>query len=183
MLAKINHKLLINALSFQIVWFICVQGNSLHAALATLSLLVLHALIFKPNAKASLFLLAFAVIGFTGDNLITHAVSLSYASQHQAHEVPLVTPIWLLCLWIAFSTTMNHSMRWLFKRPYSALLIGFLAPISYIAGIKISGSTLLSPYWQFFVLEGCWWALLLVSYQMSHSKFMHSLPSCETRHA
>lgn len=183
MFSKINTKFLINALGFQIVWLICVQGNSLHAALAILSLLVLHALIVKPKVKASLFLLAFSVIGFTGDNLIAHAVDVSYVSQSPVYEMPLVLPIWLLCLWIAFSTTMNHSMRWLFKSPYIALLIGFLAPISYIAGIQLSGSTLLSPYWQFFVLEGCWWALLLVAYQVLHSNFMHSPSSRETSHA
>lgn len=171
MFSNINRNLLTNALSFQIVWFICVQGNSLHAALATLFLLILHALIFKPNVKGSLFLLAFSVIGFTGDSLIALTVDLSYASQHHVHEMPLVTPVWLLCLWIAFSTTMNHSMKWLFKSPYIAFLIGLLlVPISYIAGIKLSNSTLLAPYWQFILLEGLWWALLLVVYQLLVSK-------------
>lgn len=163
MLSKINYRLLINALSFQITWFICVQGNNLRAALATLGLLVVHLILFKINViqhiKTSLLLFVFCLIGFLGDNLIAYAAHLTYSS-------PDFGPVWLLCLWISFSITMNHSMKWLFQSPAISFFTGLLlVPLSYIAGIKLSGSTLLSPYWQFFILEGLWWAVLLTVYQ------------------
>lgn len=204
MFAIINPKLLINALSFQIVWFICVQGNSLYAAFAILSLLVLHAIVFRvgmsTHIKSCLFLLAFCLVGFLGDSMIAYSLELTYTSDWNAQvfsvfstlptsptfpipEFSFLGPVWLLCLWIAFSITMNHSMAWLFKSPFMAFFAGLLfVPFSYIAGIKLSGSTLVAPYWQFFVLEGCWWALLLVGYQILHSNFMHSLSSCEASH-
>lgn len=163
MFSKINYRLLINALSFQVTWFICVQGNNLHAVLATSILLAVHLFIFKVNViqhiKTGLLLFVFCLIGFLGDNLIASAVYLSYSS-------PDFVPVWLLCLWIAFSITMNHSMKWLFKNPAISFFTGLLlVPLSYFAGITLSGSTLLSPYWQFFILEGLWWAVVLTVYQ------------------
>ena len=184
MLSKINFRLLTNALIFQVAWFICVQGNNLHAIWATLSLLALHLMLFKINViqhiKTSLLLLSFCLAGFLGDSLVAAAVYLTYSNNLGSESVaaiPLISilpinssttfgPAWLLCLWISFSTTMNHSMNWLFQSPTISFLTGLLlVPLSYIAGIKLSGSILLSPYWQFYILEGLWWAVLLSAYQ------------------
>lgn len=176
MLSDINYRLLTNALSFQIAWFICVQGNNLYAVLTTVCLLSLHAILFRINTylqiKSSLLLLAFCLIGFIGDNLIAFTVDLTYSNYQNNQILSLTTlgPVWLLCLWLSFSITMNHSMKWLFQSPVIAFCIGLLfVPLSYIAGITLSESTLLAPYWQFFILEGLWWALLLTGYQILNS--------------
>lgn len=162
MLSSTNTKLLINAFAFQIVWFICVQGNNLYAALATLGLILLNQQIFKTNAKVWLVLLLFSIVGYLGDTAITLFIDLKYSNSLQSFA-----PIWLLSLWLAFSTTLNHSMNWLFNSPFIALAAGLLlVPLSYIAGITLSDSTMNDPYWMFILAEGTWWALLLISYQI-----------------
>jgi hypothetical protein len=74
-------------------------------------------------------------------------------------------------------------MQWLFKTPYLTVFVAlFFVPISYFAGITMSGSTFSASTGSFnigslangsfFIAEGVWWAILLVSYKRiteSHS--------------
>lgn len=161
MLSSANTKLLINAFAFQIVWFICVQGHNIYAAIATIGLIGLNQYLFKTNAKVWLVLLLFSLVGYLGDTAITQFIDLQYSSSFETFA-----PIWLLSLWFAFSTTLNHSMNWLFSSPFIALVAGLLlVPLSYLAGITLSDSVINDPYWIFVLAEGVWWALLLVTYQ------------------
>ena len=46
-----------------------------------------------------------------------------------------IAPFWMLALWIAFATTLNHSMRWLMHRPVVAAIGGAVfGPLAYLAG-------------------------------------------------
>ena len=162
-----NKKVIANALGFQVVWFICVQGNNLNAALAAIGLLCLHKLIFKIDLKAWPILIAFSLIGYLGDSVLANNFHLIYSD-----NLDPLAPLWLLSLWLAFSTTLKHSMQWLFNSKYLTVFIAiFIVPISYFAGIQLSGSTFslpinsTMPYWAFYIAEGIWWATLLLGYK------------------
>ena len=123
---------------------------------------ILNQQLFKTNAKVWLVLLLFSLVGYLGDTAITLLIDLKYSNSFETFA-----PIWLLSLWIAFSTTLNHSMNWLFNSPLIALAAGLLlVPLSYVAGITLSDSAINDPYWMFIVAEGAWWAVLLVCYQL-----------------
>lgn len=162
-----NKNLIINAIGFQIVWFICVQGNNLFAITATITLLAIHQKIFKPELKRWKLLIIFSLIGYVGDNFIAMLFEVTYSGY--------LIPLWLLCLWLSFSTTIDHAMSWIFNKSYITLLVGtFMVPISYFAGISLSGSSLnhisdSSLFWLFFLTEGIWWSILLLSYQKTKS--------------
>jgi hypothetical protein len=162
-----NKKVIANALGFQILWFICVQGNNLNAALAAIGLLCLHKFIFKIGLKAWPILIAFSLIGYLGDSVLANNFHLNYRD-----NLDPLAPLWLLSLWLAFSTTLKHSMQWLFNSKYLTVFIAILiVPISYFAGIQLSGSTFslpinsTMPYWAFYIAEGIWWATLLLGYK------------------
>lgn len=175
MLSKINSKMLMNALGFQVVWFICVQGNNLYAVIATVILLALHTTLYRDSLKIWPILIAFSLLGFLGDSGIAWLLNITYTDHLQT-----LAPLWLMCLWAAFATTMHHSMKWLFKSPFIAFVTGLLlVPLSYIAGINLSGSSLAAPYWQFFMVEGLWWGVLLVGYQ----RFFSVLSDSEVQNA
>jgi len=54
--------------------------------------------------------------------------------------------VWLICLWIVFSTLLNHSLRWLQSQLFIAVLLGALmAPFSYYAGIRLTNVSLAEP--------------------------------------
>jgi len=187
-----NKQIIANAIGFQLVWFVCVQGNSIYAVAAALALLVLYHLTFKPNLKTWKALCIFSVLGYLGDSLIAYAFQLNYAevtslvpSSISAEAAalstgsiestfpPLLAPLWLLSLWVAFATTLNHSMKWVLKTPLLTTAVGlFLVPLSYIAGIKLSSSQFMLSLSDlnsamFFLVEGLWWALLLSVYKKS----------------
>lgn len=159
--ASLNKKMMLNALGFQIVWFICVQGNNLNAAIAAIALLFFHQWVFRMNLKSWPILIAFSFLGYLGDSVIANILQIQYAD-----GLTHLAPLWLLSLWLAFATTLNYSMQWLFKTPVLTLLIALaFVPMSYLLGIEISGSSLHSAYALFYTIEGLWWAILLISYQ------------------
>lgn len=193
-----NKKLIVNAIGFQLAWFICVQGHNLYAAFAAIALLSLYQLMFNTQSKTWKALIAFSLIGYLGDGIIAMMLNLNYLGSFNINtnandsfnesfnkNINILAPLWLLSLWLAFATTLNHSMQWLFKTPYLTVFIAlFFVPISYFAGIKLSGSTFVLssssiPYWTFFIAEGVWWAILLMGYQ----KFTTSQKTTGMTHA
>ena len=166
---NINGKFLTNALVFQAVWFICVLGNNVYAAISVMILVCIHKSLFNISSKDWVVLLAFSITGYLGDSIIAKLLNFQYSN-----DLPFIGPLWLLGLWVAFSTTLNHSMKWIFKTPYHAILIGLLlVPLSYLAGINLSNSDQLNTsnsYAILFLIEGIWWACLLLAYQKMISK-------------
>jgi apolipoprotein D and lipocalin family protein len=54
-------------------------------------------------------------------------------------------PYWMLSLWAAFATTLNHSLRWIVHRPLVAILLGAIGgPLAYLAGAKLGALQLAS---------------------------------------
>lgn len=199
-----NKQIIANAIGFQLVWFVCVQGNSIYAVIAALALLVLYHLTFRTNLKTWKALCIFSVLGYLGDGVIAYAFQLNYAevkslvpSSISAEAAslstgsiestlpPLLAPLWLLSLWVAFATTLNHSMKWILKTPLLTTAIAlFLVPLSYLAGIKFSNSQFMvsssdSNIVMFFLVEGLWWALLLSAYKKTESFNTNSVISHE----
>jgi hypothetical protein len=184
-----NKKIIVNAIGFQLAWFICVQGNDLFAALAAIALIILYQMMFNTRLKTWKILIAFALLGYLGDGIISIIFNLDYSgSLDDGSHLSVLAPLWLLSLWLAFATTLNHSMQWLFKTPYLTVFVAlFFVPISYFAGITMSGSTFSASAGSFnigslangsfFIVEGLWWAILLVSYKRIAESYTASVVS------
>ena len=66
-------------------------------------------------------------------------------------------PFWMVSLWMAFATTLNHSLRWLTSRPWVATLSGAIGgPLAYLAGAKLGAMTLASPVSAMLLIAGLW---------------------------
>ncbi len=53
------------------------------------------------------------------------------------------SPLWLVCLWMAFASTLYYSLAWLGKRYIVAAVFGAIGgPLSYYAGSKFNALTL-----------------------------------------
>lgn len=160
MLATNKFKLIANAIAFQIVWFVSVQGDNNNALIATILLLILHYKLFNPKAEQWLLILIFSLAGYLGDSALAKLHQLNYPGALE----PLA-PIWLFTLWVAFSTTLDHSLKWVFgTRSLTVSIALILVPCSYLAGIHLSNSQISNPIGLFLLNEGLWWALLLTAY-------------------
>ena len=63
----------------------------------------------------------------------------------------------MLALWVAFATTLNHSLRWLMRRPIVAALAGAVfGPVAYLAGEKLGALSLPAPAIALPMLAAAW---------------------------
>ncbi len=91
------------------------------------------------NTEIKLFLFA-ALLGFLLDSILVVTGFIAFP-EHTLMSGP--SPLWMVCLWINLSATLNLSMSWL-KGRY--LLAGAMAtvagPMAYLAGEKLGAITL-----------------------------------------
>ncbi len=119
---------LINLGLFQACWLSAAFFTQ-YAALIIAALLILHFYLSpSPKLDAKLMLLAF--IGISADSL---HIYLGIFSAKGAFF-----PLWLALLWIMFSISLNHSLRWFTQATYGLLaLAGSLGgTLSYWGGIQ-----------------------------------------------
>jgi hypothetical protein len=148
--------LLFNFVAYQLAWFACVLGAAHHLPLAGAALAIavtaVHLALRRDASELRLVACA-AAIGFLVDSALVRAHFVEFA----AASLDGWAPLWMVCLWMAFATTLNHSLRWLTSRPWVATLIGAIGgPLTYLAGAKLGAMTLASPMPAMLLIAGLW---------------------------
>ncbi|OCH50281.1 MULTISPECIES: DUF2878 domain-containing protein [Vibrio] len=124
---------IINLVLFQATW-VCSAFFTAQAPFVTPLIVVVHFLL-SPTRSSDLKILILLPLGLLLDSLMLHfgifAVDSEIANQSWF-------PVWLICLWIMFLISFNHSLNWLLKGSKVILfVIGFVAGTSsYWGGIK-----------------------------------------------
>ncbi|MEZ9048427.1 DUF2878 domain-containing protein [Vibrio sp. 10N.247.311.64] len=124
---------IINLVLFQATW-VCSAFFTAQAPFVTPLIVVVHFLL-SPTRSSDLKILILLPLGLLLDSLLLHfgvfAVDSEIANQSWF-------PVWLVCLWIMFLISFNHSLNWLLKCSKVILFgIGFVAGTSsYWGGIK-----------------------------------------------
>jgi hypothetical protein len=127
--------IILNALSFQLVWWAGVlAGNQL--LLLSILLIIGHFLLSQsPTQDANIMCLC-ALLGMIVDTLLTWSGLFVFAQ----------TPYWLALLWLIFSLSLKYSLVF-FQRIHiigQALFGGIFGTLSYIAGAEFGAVDL--PY-------------------------------------
>ena len=127
---------LLNFLAYQLAWFACVLGAAHDLAWAgaafALAVTAVH-LALRLDASELRLVVCAAAIGFLVDSVLVRAHFVEFASTSWDGWAPF----WMVSLWMAFATTLNHSLRWLSSRPWVATLFGAMGgPLAYFAGAK-----------------------------------------------
>ncbi|MCL1037034.1 DUF2878 domain-containing protein [Shewanella submarina] len=142
----------INALSFQAVWWTGVLfGNK--AILLSLALLVVH-FALTPNRLQDLrLMLMLGTLGVLIDSLLTWLGVFEFSS----------APIWLALLWCHFCLTLNASLGFLKLSPLwvSALLGAIFGPVSYLAGARFDAVLLPMGDWLTAAVLGLIWLIVM----------------------
>jgi len=136
---------LCNFVAYQLAWFAVVfgaaQGYAWAGALAALAVAAVHLALRRDLLELKLMGLA-AGIGLLVDSTLAMTGQVIFASAWP----PDLAPYWMLSLWVAFATTLNHSLRWLMHRPVAAAVAGALGgPLAYLAGARLGALTLVTP--------------------------------------
>jgi hypothetical protein len=153
---------LYNFVAYQLAWFAVILGAAHgHAWAGTaVALLVTVAHLWMRREPRELKLIGVAAImGLVLDSALAATAQVRFAS---AGDLP-IAPFWMLALWIAFATTLNHSLRWLMRRPVVAAVAGAVfGPLAYLAGAKLGALTLPSPVVVLPLLAAAWMAAMTV---------------------
>ena len=137
-------RVLINVAIYQAGWFACVLGAARDRAglgIAVAVLIVCGWLLAapRPSALAQLIVLT-GLVGYSWDSWLTVLGLIRYAP---GPLTPPLAPLWILALWLLFSTTLHISLRWLQSKLWLAALLGALAaPLAYFAAARLGALTL-----------------------------------------
>jgi Protein of unknown function (DUF2878) len=81
------------------------------------------------------WLAAFLAIGFVVEMLFLNAGILIPSRSEKPFFDIFLPPLWLLCLWLLFATSMRTSLKLLFHKKWLGYLVSLIfAPASYYAG-------------------------------------------------
>jgi len=154
-----------NFAAYQLAWFAVILGAAHGFAWAGAALAILvaaaHVTLRRDALEVKLIALA-AVIGMLVDSTLAISGQVRFAAAWPEN----LAPYWMLSLWIAFATTLNHSLRWLMVHPVAAALAGAVGgPLAYLAGAKLGALTIVAPATTL-LLIAMLWTLAMVSLSM-----------------
>ena len=130
-----RHAGIVNGVLFQLGWFACVIGGDLFAVLFTLFYLPFHGYFLVEKSREWLLIIGFAALGWVIDAALAALGVISFATA-------LPIPVWLICLWLLFGTTLCHVFSWLHQRLLlSAVLGAWAGASSYWAGTQLASVT------------------------------------------
>lgn len=156
---------IINFVAFQVLWFICVQGNNLLSLAALLVYMAIHHLWVSNRVIEWLSVFTLAALGVAVESVIDTFKIIDFSGSYPVALTGLefsIAPLWLMCLWVGFGSTLEHGMAWLKHRPIvRSVLVLFSIPSTYYVGAKFSGSSFPNSITLGLAVEAVVWVLLL----------------------
>lgn len=148
-----------SAAIFNVVWFSCVTGNNRFAVVMTVLYLLFHSVTFVQSRQEYGFILCLAGVGIFLDSVLTTLNVIHFSHRIEIGMVS-IAPVWMMCLWLCFATTIHHGFHWLHHRLWLAsVMVIWSVPSSYYVGARISGSTV-DNLWLMLAIYALLWALL-----------------------
>lgn len=151
----------LNFCLFQLVWFSSVLGAAY--GMPWLALISLSVFIGVHSRVSHCFLLdiQLAAICLVCGALLDSLWGALHWVEFIGYQIRPLAPYWLLCLWVAFAFTINHSMSWMKANIGLAAVSGlFFGPLSYYAGERMGAMVWLQPVYAIAGL-GIAWAFLM----------------------
>ncbi len=152
-----------NIVAYQVAWFACVLTAAYAVpwigAAAALAVVAAH-LALTGNRAVELKLIGAAIlVGLLVDTALLRSGQLWFVSGTWPQGL---APYWMLSLWAAFATTLNHSLRWIVQRPPIATLLGAIGgPLAYLAGAKLGALHIASVQTALPLIAGAWGIAML----------------------
>ena len=167
-----------NIISANIGWLACVfgaaWGHHLLGLLVVGMLFVIHIMAIERHKIRLIFSVAFAsvLIGLLTDSAL---ILLGTVEPNRWFMPAPFTTLWDLVIWANFSLTLNLSLRFLQKRPFSAAVLGALfAPGTYFAAGRLGALYFSEPVFVNLVWVGVLWLLAMPCLTLTARYFYQS---------
>ncbi len=136
--------IIINFILFQLAWFACVigaaKGMPWLGVAVTVFALSWHLYQAKNIRSELLLMLCALLIGAAYDQSM---LSLGYINYVNNGWSSAIVPVWILALWLGFTTTLNVSLRWMRGKHLIAVIFGAVGgPLAYLGAEKLGAVTL-----------------------------------------
>lgn len=147
--------LIANFALFQLGWFVCVMGGDVPALLFTVVALLIHKQFILQSANEWVTIFLVALLGIGWDWILVRGQILSFG-------IGNAIPVWLVCLWLLFATTLHHCLGWMQAHLGLAMVLGaFAGPLTYFAGTRLSGAEIIEPLTFSLLVIAIGWAVIL----------------------
>lgn len=156
-----------NLVIFQLGWLLAVLGGNTGLAII-IPLIILHFIYSPSKSQDAIAVLLLIFFGLLHD---TFLISMNYLLIDAHGFLP---PLWLLSLWALLGITLLHSMKWIYERPWIAAVSGsIVAPLSYLAGVKLSPAEWGQPLESCLLVIALMWLLLLPLHRFLFLRLKH----------
>lgn len=159
-----SKEVIVNYVLFQVGWFACVLGaanNQPWLGFLLVLIVVMGQVFVAPLPKQAFLLITLsAVLGGLIDQLLLTQHIVAYTSNGWSVSI---VPVWIIGLWVSFSSTLNVSMRWLLNKKIVAFLFGLIGgPLAYVAAEKL-GAVSIPPLTYHYVVLGLLWGFAMLA--------------------
>lgn len=145
-----------NLVAFNLMWLGCVLGRADWLWLVAPGVLAYCALLILTGTVRAWQIAVPAAIGIAIDAALTGAGLFHFP------ETPLLLPLWLLVLWLAFATTLTQSLAVVGRHKWVAAACGAVAfPFNYGVGERLGAVSFHDTWLVTVIALACIWALLL----------------------
>ncbi|WP_024931241.1 DUF2878 domain-containing protein [Methylophilus sp. OH31] len=143
-----NKWVVFNFVSFQLWWWACILSAKPGLGWAVLLLVIAACCVHLQWIESWRHALPLLITTLLGCILDQIAYTLGWLSFKHHHTWPAFIPLWMIALWLAFSMTLNVSMRWLQGRIIlAAILGGMFGPLAYLGAQQLKVIDLPSSSW------------------------------------
>ena len=153
---------LLNYLTFQAGWFACVWGAGqgmvwLGPVFVGLVMAFQAGVLTRMTRREVFFILLAGLVGLSLDTAMILAGV--YDPVREIMPWPLA-PVWIIALWVLFTSSFRLSLEQLHGRPLLACLLGAVAaPLSYAAGGRMGAASMNPSFLKGFATLGTVWGL------------------------
>ncbi len=131
---------LIQLAIFQLGWWVCVLGAAKNFPLAgplyVAAAVALHLSMMRSLASECLLLASAAIIGFAADTVLAYTGLIGF------HDSNVLSPLWMIGLWILFASVLRTSCSWLLGHGVLGAVLGAISgPIAYYGGVTLGALT------------------------------------------
>lgn len=158
--------MLLNFIIFNFAWFTLIFTANTYVYIVLLVVLGQYLVVSNKVAEAKL-ILTVSLIGISVDSLLMHSGVFTFPQNGT------FIPLWLMVIWIAFASTLNHSLSFLSHRPYLQFFCGLIfPPLNYLTGHSFGAVAFTySTSTTFIILSVIWAPLLMLFYYCQSSLF------------
>lgn len=143
-----------NIIFNNLIWIACVIGREDYVWIVAPVVIAYISILIRSNPARLDQIFAPALLGISIDSFLTFVGVFQFSSPS------LFLPLWMMVLWLSFSTSLTNSLQFLGKKKFITSVVGCIAiPANYLAGERLGAVTFAHDYLLTTIILCSLWAI------------------------